>query len=504
MLLLAKVLGFGEKVALAHFEGASASIDAYFTAVGVAFFFFVLVDDIVVPVFLSQYVRLLERDGVAVARAFFRRVAAGTLLGLALLAGLAAIRPEGVLALIAPGFEADRLALAVPLVRLALPAGVLLGIAALTYVVLNAHRSFAWPAFTGAVYKAVVLLAIVLLLPRVGIVGAALGLAAAAAVQLGLQLLGLRRHGPGSAHAREARVPAGTFRVLLPLMLPLAIGTVVAQASGFVDNAMGSTLETGAIAALGYARRLVDLPILLVPGVLGIVAFPRLAALAARGRLDELAAFLARLIEFCSVVFLPVTALFLLSAPEIVGVVFERGAFDAAATMSTSLALRVFSIALVVFAVEILLLRAFYALLDTWTPILVGLVFVALNVTLTVTLTPRLGLVAIPLALAVQKSGKVLVLLAILGRRLGGSGVRWRTLSSVAIGAALFAAVGWLGARWTPEIDGTTGHLLRLAAFTAPAALVYLAWLHGSGVVDLRRVGELRRLLTRSGPSKTA
>ena len=46
---------------------------------------------------------------------------------------------------------------------------------------------------------------------------------------------------------------------------------------------MGSTLPPGSIASLGYARRLVDLPVLLVPGVLGIVAFPRLARLARRG-----------------------------------------------------------------------------------------------------------------------------------------------------------------------------------------------------------------------------
>ena len=505
MILAGKVFGFAEKLALAYFEGTSAAVDAYFTAVAVAFFFFVLVDDIVVPVFLSQYVRVSHDQGQAAADRFFQKVFWTTLLVLATCIVALEVSPSVILKVVAPGFEAERLALSVPLIRLALPAGLLLGLAALTYVVLNANRSFAWPAFGGVAYKAGIFLGILLLLPRLGIRGAGISLLIGAALQLLLHLLGIRWWGTNRGGSDRGGTKASRRAPsMVPLMVPLVIGTVAAQISGFVDNAMVSKLTSGSLAALGYARRLVDLPILLVPGVLGIIAFPQFARLAGTGRTGEMMGFLARLIEFCVILFLPLGLLCTFAAPSIVRVVFARGAFGDDAVASTALALSIFSLGMVAYALEILVIRAYYATLDFRTPIGVGLVFVSINIAMTISLTPVLGLVAIPIALSVQKTLKVLVLCLILARRHPG---RWLPtlvgrLLRITFCAMAFGLIYWRlqdgGATADPR--GFFANVLSVAVAAIPATGVYVVGLQIARVVDFRQTRILwDKILGRQG-----
>ena len=487
LVMAAKVLGFGEKLVLAHQHGTTASVDAYFTALNIGFVLFVLVDDVLVPVFLTRYVRLTERSGGGAAFVYFWRVF-GVTAALLLIATLVIeISPVPVLRLVAPGFEGERLVEATAVLRWTAPGGLLLGLAASTYVVLNAHQRFAWPAAAGVLYKGVLLAGIVVLLPALGIVGAGIAMFVAALAQLAMHFWGLSRcemrAGPDKA---DAQAPDGPST--LRLALPLAVGTLVAQLSGFVDNAWGSKLPEGSIAALGYARRLVDLPILLVPGVLGIVAFPRLAALAARHQTQALVSLLGRLIGLCAVLFVPATVVLLLAPEVVVDLVFGRGRFDTAAIELTGRVLLIFSLGFVAYAVEILVLRAFYATLDTWTPMAIGLVFVSVNIAMTITLTPKIGIIAIPLALVTQKVLKGVVLGVILVRRYGLEpgwklpAVLWRFAACGAVFSVTFAGGLSVGDDSVP----TTA--LGLFASAAIAAATYLAALFGLGLLDPRRV----------------
>jgi len=501
MLLLAvgKVFGFGEKLVLAHFAGATSSVDAYFTAGKIAFFFFVIVDDVLVPVFLSRYIHLREQYGSASAWRLFRQVFAATLVVLALVVLVLTAMPNLIVDWLAPGFNAQQRALTLQMLPWVLPAGLLLGLAALTYVMLNAHQRFAWPQFANVANKAVLVVGVALLLPTIGIVGAAVALCAGAACQLLLHLHGIRRclHAD-SAGAPEVRRAPGQLGAMLRLMAPLAIGTLAAQASGFVDVNRGSTLAPGSIAALDYARKLVDLPILLVPNVLAIVAFPRLAELAARKQTEKMVSLTARLLEFCLILFLPMTVFLTLASEPVVAAIFSRGEFDQQAVTVTSRVLVFFALGLGAFAIEIPLLRMYYATLDMITPIVVGLVLVAVNVALTIALIPVLGIIAIPLALSTQKVLKVIVLFGIIARRYTGPWRRqlaartWRILICVAAFAAVFATLRCAIRVADPETPLL--QLVELLATGLVAGVIYGGALVMTGVVErgrLRRIGRL-------------
>ncbi len=490
--LVGKLFGFAEKLLLAYYEGTSAAVDSYFTAVGLGVFFFILTDDILVPVFLAQYVALREAVGQGTATALFRRVTAWTALVLVVLSGLAQIFPSQFVQLVAPGFSPEQVQSTIGMLRYTLIGGVLLGLGGVLYVLLNAHGRFAWPALAGVAHKALIPLTIAALYPMVGMTGAAIALVVAASGQLLLLVVGVRKWIP---KAEPQPLESGFARNFLWLMVPLAVGTIAAQSGLFVDNAMGSILESGSIAALSFSRRLVELPVVLLPTALGVVAFPQLARLAAAGQPGEMMQRLAAIMRFSVLVFLPLTAVFLLASEELVYVVFARGEFDASSVDITAQVARFYCLGLVAFALEILVLRAFYATLDTRTPILVGLVFLALNITATLTLTPKLGLLVIPVALAAQKTAKTAVLAWILARRHSS---RWISpLTQFVVRASLAAggfAIVFAQHRWLAgHVYG--GHLAELAIAGTVAGLLYLIALSRLGLLDVRAV---RHLLSES------
>lgn len=506
--LVAKAFGFFEKVALAYTAGASGAMDAYVTAAGVAFYLFVLIDDILAPVFLSIYVQTRKKFGQPTANKFFMQVLGATAVILLVLVVTLGVSRHTVVEMLAPGFNDQQYVLTVSLLSWTLPGGMFLGLAGLTYVVLNAHRQFAWPELAKVVYKAAILVGIVIFLPRVGIWVAGMFMCLASVLQLGLHLLGIGiwrttgRHGQGLLEKTSATT--GPIKSLMILMLPLAIGTMAAMLSGLVDVNRGSTLAPGSLAALTYARKLVDLPVILIPSVLGIIALPRFAEYAAQQKWTRLTLLLTRLTEFCWIVLTPATLIFIAASEPIVETVFARGAFDLNAVQLTSRALIFFSIGLVAYAVEILLLRVYYGTLDTLTPILVGLVFVTFNILLTVWLTPILGIVAIPLALSIQKSLKVATLFIILSRRYPGPWLK--RLAHSAWRIAVCGVVFWVLFRATTyilELQGS-GTLVHLLVATAVGGTFYFLCASGLGLIhfsDIKRLvcRKVRRVYNRIG-----
>ncbi len=69
-----------------------------------------------------------------------------------------------------------------------------------------------------------------------------------------------------------------------------------------------------------------------------------------------------------------------------VATIYEHGAWTPAATLATAWALRFFSLGLVAFALQEVLARAFYAVHDTATPVLIGIGGMILNVILSLLL----------------------------------------------------------------------------------------------------------------------
>jgi putative peptidoglycan lipid II flippase len=273
-------------------------------------------------------------------------------------------------------------------------------------------------------------------------------------LHLGIQLPGLRDLQP--RYQFNEGLNNAAVREVLRLMGPRLVGVAAVQINFAVNVALASYLPGGA-SSLDYAWRIFTMPQVVIAQGIAIAALPTFSAMVARGEMAEVRASLADTLRFILFLALPATVgLFLLRQP-IVALFFQYGSFDARSTQLVAWALGFFTLGLVGHSVVEIVSRAFYALHDTRTPVLIGALAMALNIGLSFTLSPlftRLGFLphgALALANTAATSLEMVALLWVMRRQLAGLDFGrlwpglWRALGASAVmGMAL---MGWLNVR---------------------------------------------------------
>src|SRR5262249_47342336 len=184
----------------------------------------------------------------------------------------------------------------------------------------------------------------------------------------------------------------------------------------------------GAVAANGYAFQLMLLPHGLIALSMGTVMFPQLARYYAAGDMPALRATALGGVRSVLFLALPLAALLAILRLPVLRVLYQRGQFDAISTELTAGALGFYALGLAAFAAAEILVRTFYAMRDTRTPVYVGIGVVLLNIGLgwsLLRIRPTLGMLA--LAFSIANTSEAATLLWLLRPRLGGiSGDFWR------------------------------------------------------------------------------
>ncbi len=465
--LLVKGLGFAEKLLLAYFFGTGIQVDAYLVAYSLPFSAYIVLREVVKPAFLPVFLRLRRTDEKDAWRLFGT---VGTLLFLLLgPATVAAIfLAEPLIALAAPGFGGEQRLLAVRLTRLIMPALLLLGLSTLTTAALHADKRFLPPAVGDMSFRAGPLLLLMALggVPALAL-GAVLGALGKLLIEAGSLGKGLRRVRPAldPAFAPVRTVGKLAAPLLAALFLSLFIGPLV-------ENAFASKAGVGGVSALAYARKIAETLTAILPYTLGLVLFPFSAEMAARRDGKALARTLDGAVRALTLLFLPTTVGLLLLHQPFIRLLFERGAFDAASTQLTAGPLAFYALALLPFALEVVVIQFFFARQDTLTPVLTDAAAFALNVVLIPPLMAALGLGGIALAAAIAKGLKVFALLFLFERRVPAFRLKalrpfaGRMALACLATAAVLAALQAMVAR--SEIEG----LGPLAAYLSLAGLL--------------------------------
>jgi len=393
----------------------------------------------------------------------------------------------------AGGFETDLLEYTARLMRITTPAVVFLSLAGITTGLLYALKRFTLPAFTAAAFNASIVL-VALVLTGVfgwGVESLALGLLIGSAMQVALQVPGLR--GARLRFSLDWRHPE--LRRILRLYMPVVLGLVVSQVGIIIDRNLASRTGEQSIAWMRYATTLVQFPLGLVSVAIAVAILPTLSRQASSPESASLEAFMNTLatgLKMVLVLILPaVVGLFVLAEP-VVALVFEHGDFTAFDTEQTALALRIYLLGTTFAAVDLPLVYAFYARKNTLTPALVGVLGVGLY--LVAALIPafirELRMTDLVLANSVQLTGHALVMLWLIHRRVGslrGRGLGRTTLkalvASLAMGGLTYLTARWLVYRFPDQI------LLHEVIVVGGAAIVGLL-VYGS-LVMLMRIDEV-------------
>jgi putative peptidoglycan lipid II flippase len=338
--------------------------------------------------------------------------------------GVGVVLAPWLVRLIAPGFASDpeKYALTVTLTRILFPFIALVGLWAFFMGLLNSLRHFAMPALGPATLNLAMIAGCLWVAPHVtpAVLALAWGVMVGGLVQLLMQLPVAWRLG---FRWRLIWSHPGSHEVMR-LMTPRLVGSAVHQVSVFFNTILASLAVVageGAVAALYFANRLVQLPLALFGVASAQASLPTLAEQAATHELAAFRSTVVSVLRMVAFVTLPAAVGLIVLAHPIVGVCFQRGAFDEQSTRMTAQTLSYFSVGLLAYAASKVLSHAFYALQDTRTPVKLAVEALVVNVVLAVAFLGPLRVGGLALATALASHLNAWRLLRALEQRLGAS-----------------------------------------------------------------------------------
>lgn len=237
-------------------------------------------------------------------------------------------------------------------------------------------------------------------------------------------------------------------REIARLMAPALFGTAIYQINTFVSRLFAYSLQEGEASVFFYSNRLMELPIGVFAIAVSTVVYPLLARHAAEKNFIGMSADYRRGLRLILLLNVPAAAgLALLSTP-IVRLLYEHGKFTAADTAAMAPIVAWFAIGMPFFAVTSLMVRAFYAVKDTVTPVKLATLSFVINVSLGWWLKDSLGARGLVIASTVAVIVQTVALQHFLGVTLPGMtfGELWRTLGKILLGTAMMSLVvagGW-------------------------------------------------------------
>jgi putative peptidoglycan lipid II flippase len=380
--VLNNIVGLARQVIVLNAFGTSGEMDAFIAANRVSETLFILVaGGALASAFIPTFTSLLVKDDQRGAWKLASAIANLILLVLIFAAILAAIlAPLIVRYILAPGFADNpaQEALAVDLMRLMLPSVVLFGLSGLAIGILNSKQIFFLPALAPAMYQLGMIFGVLVLSQKMGIFGLAWGVLLGSALYLLIQLPALLRLGGQYFPILGLKLPA--VREVGRLMVPRLLGLAFVQLNFWVNIRLASRISEGSATSLMVAFTLMLMPQAIIAQAIAIAALPTFSAQYAQNRLDDMRSSLASSLRSVLLLSLPATLGLIILRQPLIALLYQRGEFTALSTQLVAWALLWYAVGLVGHSVVEIMVRAFYAMHDTKTPVLIGILAMSLNV----------------------------------------------------------------------------------------------------------------------------
>jgi putative peptidoglycan lipid II flippase len=387
MTLLSRISGLARDKVYSFSFGSEPVMDAFFVAFKIPnllrrFF----AEGAFSAAFVPVLAEARERGDRSEVRELVGRTAGTLGVALFIVTLIGVIAAPVLIYLFAPGFDGidGRRAMAVTMLRWTFPYLFFISLTALAGAVLNTWHKFAVPAFTPLLLNLVLITFAGWLAPDSEDPGRtlAIGVFVAGAVQLCFQLpfvAKLRVLGRPRWAWKDAQV-----RKIVRLMVPVMLGSTVAQINILFDTLIATLLAAGSVSWLYYSDRLVEFPLGVFGIALATVILPTLSRQHALESPDKFSVTLDWALHLVVLIALPAAVgLFMLAEPMI-ATIFYGGAFGAQDVEMAAWSLMAFAPGLIAFILVKVLSPGFFARQDTKTPVRIAIRALVLGMILNV------------------------------------------------------------------------------------------------------------------------
>jgi putative peptidoglycan lipid II flippase len=446
--LLSRILGFVRDATIAWYFGAGYSTDAFIAAFRIPNFFRKLfgegsLSNAFIPVFTDY----LTKQGKAEALKLARSALVFLSVLLAVISVLGVLLSPLMVRLLASGFAAipGKLTLTVVLTRIMFPYVFFICLVAVCMGILNVLGHFAAPALAPVMLNLSMIAAIFFLSPYFGdpILGLAFGVVIGGAIQLLLQMPFLIRFGVRLRQRNKIIHPG--LRKIGKMMPPVILGGAVYQINILVSTMLGTYLKEGSVSYLYFADRLVQFPLGIFAIAAATAVLPSLARQASSGNMTAFRDTFNHSMKLVLFITMPAMVGLILLRKPIIELLFQRGEFDAQATLLTAEALLYYVIGLWAFSAVKILTATFFALQDTRTPVKIAAVSILANMVISILLMGPLKHGGLALAVSLTSVLNLVLLTRALGAKLGRLDLRsiFSSIGRTFLCSGLTGAVVW-------------------------------------------------------------
>jgi putative peptidoglycan lipid II flippase len=374
---LAKFIGFFREALLGSRIGANMASDAYIMAFYTTISNFISIGTAItiaaIPIIVERLTLKGKKAAFDLSNQLLNMV---SLLALALM-GFGFIYGEKIMGFLAMGFEGEKLILTTHLVRIMIPALLCICITYIFVSILQSLGIFSITSFISVPANIIAIGFLFFFAEEYGVKGLAYVTLIGWILQFAIQIPFLHR--AGFRYKLTINFKDELLKRFFKIIIPVTAVASVNQINMLLDEMQASNLHHGKVSALYYAGMLyLAIASIMVYGI-SAVMFPKFAEKAVKMEKRQYGLFVTSIIKMLIFVLLPMTVGIGLLSKPLIGLIFERGAFDHEAAVLTGISLSLYALGMMGYAIQDVINKALYALQDTRIPVIFSIFVMGCN-----------------------------------------------------------------------------------------------------------------------------
>jgi len=317
------------------------------------------------------------------------------------------------------------------------------------------------------------ILGIVFLSDRFGIYGAAVGILIGSVLHFSIQLPLAKK--TKFKYSPIVNFSDHNFKNIFNLIPARIINVLISNVTQTINNSLAILISSSSAIYLRFADQLQTFPVNLFGVSVAAASLPTLSSQAAYEDREKFKSTFLTSFHQVAYLVLPVSAILLILRVPAIRIIYGVSNFPWASTIRTAQTLAFFSISIFPQSVVYLTARAFYALKDTKTPVIINTLTAITNVSLAIFFITKLkfGVWSIALAYTITSMIDAGLLVTFLSKKIGGfdSKKLFIPLTKILWSTALMGVMLYLPMKLLDNFILDTTRTINLLILTAIASL---------------------------------
>lgn len=376
--LFSQLLGLVRDRLLAGNLGPSTSLDVYYAAFKLPDFLYASFASLFSMTVLIPFITKIlskneDQEKKIRLNAFLSSILSVYLYGMALLCVICFVLMPYLAHFLVPGFGVSDTALFVQVSRVLLLSPFLLGISNLLGTFSQIEKKFFAFALSPVFYNIGILLGVIFLLPKFGIIGIGIGVIVGALLHLLTHFAPLKKMGIEPQIVHPSKIDKNLVKDVVLLSIPRTIGLSLNSVSFLIISAWASLLSVGTMSLFQLSYNIQTTPLMIIGISYAVASFPTLSAMFTEKRFDEFKQLMQKTTRTILLLSVPLCIGALLLGKLAVRILLGGGFFSAAYIHITYISLIIFSISFAAQSLILVLVRGFYAIGETKTPLKINI-----------------------------------------------------------------------------------------------------------------------------------